>query len=160
MIIPIDYPEPEARLDLWGGTSGVFNGLDPFNRIVDQRWQNSTGSTPTDIDRYQYGYDRDSNRTSKANVVGTPIVTGGLDELYAYDRVKRLNLMQRGTLSPSRQAIGGALVVNQLARWVVSGNSQSHTVKLVDASTGTQKGGDSERGTPHLKKLECPSSTN
>src|ERR1700722_11085797 len=40
-------------------------------------------------------------------------------------------------------AIGGALVVNQLARWVVSGNSGTHTVKLVDASTGTDLPGGS-----------------
>src|SRR5271154_4774751 len=107
MIIRIDYPQPSARLDLWGGTSGVFNGLDLFNRVVDQRWQNSTSSTPTDIDRYQYGYDRNSNRTWKANVVGTPVVSGGLDEYYAYDRVNRLNEMQRGTLNGSKTGIGG-----------------------------------------------------
>jgi len=61
--------------DLMGGTSGVFAGLDQFGRITDQRWQNSITGTPTDIDRYQYGYDRDSNRLWKANVVG-PWITG------------------------------------------------------------------------------------
>jgi hypothetical protein len=42
-----------VRLDLWGGTSGQFNGLDQFNRITDQRWQNGASSAPADIDRYQ-----------------------------------------------------------------------------------------------------------
>jgi RHS repeat-associated protein len=113
MIIRIDYPEPSVRLDLWGGASGTFAGIDRFNRVTDQRWQNDTSSTPTDIDRYQYGYDRDSNRTWKANVVGTPAVSGGLDELYAYDRVNRLNQMQRGTLNSTRTAITGTPTIEQ-----------------------------------------------
>jgi len=71
MIIRIDYPQPAARLDLWGGTSGVFNGLDRFNRIVDQRWQNNTSGTPADIDRYQYGCLPSANdNTSSANEAG------------------------------------------------------------------------------------------
>jgi len=107
MIIRIDYPQPAVRLDLWGGTGGTFAGLDRFNRVVDQRWQNNTSGTPADIDRYQYGYDRDSNRQYKANVVGTPAVAGGLDEYYAYDRVNRLNEMQRGTLNGTRTGISG-----------------------------------------------------
>jgi len=107
MIIRIDYPQVAVRLDLWGGTSGTFAGLDQFNRVIDQRWQNNTSGTPADIDRYQYGYDRDSNRMWKANVVGTPIVTGGLDEYYTYDRVNRLNQMQRGTLNSTKTGITG-----------------------------------------------------
>jgi hypothetical protein len=75
-VVRITYPQANVWLDLWGGTSGVFNGLDLFSRVIDQRWQNSITGTPADIDRYQYGYDQDSNRLYKANVVGTPIVTG------------------------------------------------------------------------------------
>ena len=33
MIIRIDYPEAAVRLDLWGGTSGAFAGLDRFNLV-------------------------------------------------------------------------------------------------------------------------------
>jgi RHS repeat-associated protein len=106
-VVRIEYPEPEIWLDLWGGTSGTFNGLDLFNRITDQRWQNTIAGTPTDIDRYQYGYDQNSNRLYKANVVGTPIVTGGLDEFYAYDHLKRLIDMQRGTLNSGKTGIAG-----------------------------------------------------
>jgi RHS repeat-associated protein len=53
----------------------------------------------SDLDRYQYGYDQNSNRLWKANVVGTPIVSGGLDERYSYNDINRLTQMQRGTLS-------------------------------------------------------------
>ncbi|QOV87556.1 RHS repeat-associated core domain-containing protein [Humisphaera borealis] len=96
MIIRIDYPQPDARLDLWGGVSGTFAGLDRFNRIIDQRWQNAVGTTPADIDRYKYGYDRDSNRTWKQNTVGST-----LDEYYTYDQLNRLATMDRGTLTGS-----------------------------------------------------------
>jgi hypothetical protein len=51
MIIRIDYAEPSVRLDLFGGTSGTFAGTDRFGRVIDQRWQNDTASTPTDIER-------------------------------------------------------------------------------------------------------------
>jgi RHS repeat-associated protein len=102
-----------VRLDLWGGTSGTFNGLDQFNRVTDQRWQNGTGGTPADIDRYQYGYDLNSNRLYKANVVGTPIVTGGLDEFYTYDHLNRLTDMQRGTLNGTNTGITGTPTVEQ-----------------------------------------------
>jgi RHS repeat-associated protein len=52
----------------------------------------------SDLDRYQYGYDQNSNRLWKANVVGTATV-GNLDEGYSYDNLNRLTQMQRGTLS-------------------------------------------------------------
>jgi hypothetical protein len=71
-VIRTTYPQPSVWLDLWGGTTGTFIGLDQFNRVIDQRWQNETTNTPADIDRYQYGYDPNSNRLYKANVVGTP----------------------------------------------------------------------------------------
>jgi len=106
-VVRITYPQANVWLDLWGGTSGVFNGLDLFSRVIDQRWQNSITGTPADIDRYQYGYDQDSNRLYKANVVGTPIVTGGLDEFYTYDHLNRLTEMQRGTLNSTKTGITG-----------------------------------------------------
>ena len=73
-VIRITYAEPSVWLDLWGGTSGTFNGLDLFNRIIDQLWQNSSS---TALDQYKYGYDLNSNRQWKQNVVGT-----ALDEYY------------------------------------------------------------------------------
>lgn len=107
IVVRITYPQPSVWLDLWGGTSGTFNGIDLFDRIIDQRWQNGVTGTPTDIDRYQYGYDLDSNRIYKANVVGTPIVTGGLDEYYTYDHLNRLTEMKRGTLNSGKTGITG-----------------------------------------------------
>src|SRR5262249_12421308 len=52
-----------------GDAGDQYTGLDRFGRIVDQRWINTTSSTATD--RFQYSYDRDSNRLTKANLVNS-----------------------------------------------------------------------------------------
>jgi len=62
-IVRIDYPTPQARLDLWGGTTGTSAGLDRFGRTIDQRWYDYGGSA--DRDRYAYGYDRDSSHLQR-----------------------------------------------------------------------------------------------
>jgi len=61
----------------------------------------------SDLDRYQYGYDQNSNRLWKANVVGTAAVTAGLDEFYTYDSLNRLTAMQRGALNSGKTGITG-----------------------------------------------------
>jgi len=49
-----------------GDAGDQYTGLDRFGRIVDQRWINGSN---TDVDRYQFGYDRDGNRLYKDNKV-------------------------------------------------------------------------------------------
>jgi len=49
-----------------GDAGDQYTGLDRFGRVVDQRWINGSS---TDVDRYQYGYDRDGNRLYKDNKV-------------------------------------------------------------------------------------------
>jgi hypothetical protein len=90
-VVRLDYTQPQVRLDLWGGGSG-YAGMDDFGRIKDQRWVNY--NTSTDLDRFQYAYDRNSSRISRDNTL-----TAGLDELYAYDSLDRLTAMDRGTIS-------------------------------------------------------------
>jgi len=99
-VIRVDYSQPQVRLDLWGGTSGTFNGLDLFNNVIDQRWLSY--STSADLDRYQYGYDQDSNCSWRANTVGS-----SLDEFYTYDHLNRLSQMQRGTLNSTKTGLTG-----------------------------------------------------
>jgi hypothetical protein len=48
-----------------GDAGDPYIGLDRFDRIVDHRWV--TTSTGVATDRFQYGYDRDSNRTYRDN---------------------------------------------------------------------------------------------
>jgi len=64
-------------------------GLDRFGRVIDQRWLNSSDVS---VDRYQYTYDRNANRTSKVNVLN-----GSFTEVCAYDGLNRLVDVQRGS---------------------------------------------------------------
>ena len=128
-VIRITYPEPGIWLDLWGGTSGTFAGIDLFGRIIDQGWQNNVTGTPADIDRYKYGYDQNSNRLWKANVVGTAAVTAGLDEFCTYDPLNRLTEMQRGVLNGTNTGITGTPSVEQDWTLDPTGNWSNFTTK-------------------------------
>jgi YD repeat-containing protein len=60
-----------------------YTGLDRFGRVVDQRWWRAADGS--NVDRYQYRYDRDSNRTARTNVVHT-----AFNETYSYDGLNQL----------------------------------------------------------------------
>lgn len=68
-------------------SSGNITGLDDFGRVVDQKW---VDSSDTAIDEYTYTYDRDGNRTSKANSLNSD-----LSETYSYDDLSRLTGVTR-----------------------------------------------------------------
>ncbi len=99
-IVLEDYPEPEVRLDYDSGTPGDYAGFDRFGRVIDHRWYAYAAST--DRDRYNYGYDRASNRLYRENTLTT-----GRDELYGYDQVNRLIGFQRGELNANKDGIIG-----------------------------------------------------
>jgi len=61
-----------------GDAGDKYTGLDRFGRVVDQRWT-SSDAVSSPLDRFQYGYDRDSNRLYRKNPVP---LAGGFDELY------------------------------------------------------------------------------
>ena len=69
-------------------------------RVTQQLWRDYGASA--DRDRYAYGYDRNSSRTWKENVV-----VSEKDELYAYDNLNRLTSSQRGTLNANKDEITG-----------------------------------------------------
>ncbi len=81
-------------------------GLDRFGRVIDQNWVGSTSSpqaTPVSTDRFQYGYDANSNVLYKNNLVNQ-----NASELYhangsvnGYDPLNRLTSFTRGVLSNS-----------------------------------------------------------
>src|SRR5439155_13392496 len=96
------HPQPGVNLTYIGTGTGdagdQYLGLDRFGRVVDQRWKNGSG---TDLDRYQYGYDRNDNLLFKKN-----LVDGTLSELYhangassGYDPLNQVSEFRRGTLS-------------------------------------------------------------
>jgi RHS repeat-associated protein len=86
-----------------GDAGDQYTGLDRFGRVVDQRWINTGTNTATD--RFQYGYDRDSNALYRNNLVNT-----AFGELYhasgagnGYDGLNQLSGFLRGVLSASQQ---------------------------------------------------------
>lgn len=81
-----------------GDAGDQYKGLDRFGRVIDQRWVTSGG---TDVDRFKYGYDRDSNVLYKQNTLSS-----SNSELYhangaggGYDLLSRIIDFRRGTLS-------------------------------------------------------------
>ena len=102
-VVEVGYDEPDTKLDLWGGTVGTYQGLDRFGRTVDQRWINHS-SSPVDVVRLQYGYDRNSNPLYRRDEVARA-ASKPLDELFTLDGLNRLNDYQRGLLNANNNAI-------------------------------------------------------
>jgi len=100
-VVKATHPAVTNGLDLTykGASSGAYDGLDRFGRVVDQKWQDNAG-TPVVKDRFKYGYDRASNRTWRENSLthGNQNLPA-LDEFYTYDGLQRLTNMDRGTLT-------------------------------------------------------------
>ena len=108
----IDDPQPAIELtyvkqsgESNGDAGDQYIGLDRFGRVVDQRWINTSTSTATD--RFQYGYDQDSNVLYKNNLVNS-----SFSELYhangssnGYDNLNQLVAFARGTLNGSNDTI-------------------------------------------------------
>jgi RHS repeat-associated protein len=112
-LVQKSFPGPGITMDLWGGTSGSYAGLDNFGRVIDQKWTGPGGSGAGD--EFQYGYDRDNNALYKNNL-GPSL--SALSELYhssaglntaAYDGLNRLVSFERGTLSATNTSNGGGL---------------------------------------------------
>jgi len=96
-------PQPQIAWSLING-AGIdpYTGLDPFNRVVDNRWFST--ATSADLDRIQHGYDRAGNRLWRKNTVAEAAGVF-LDELYAYDGVYRLGRLDRGQLNGTNTGI-------------------------------------------------------
>lgn len=91
-VVEVDYTQPNVQYDLIGASA--YAGLDRFNRIIDSKWKKSS----TDLDRIEYGYDRDSNRTYREVPTDT---SNRFDELYSHDGMHRLDDLKRGQLNGS-----------------------------------------------------------
>ena len=89
------YPMPSSvnvQSVLASGSS--YTGLDQFGRIVNLPW---TKTSPGDLAQLAYGYDQNSNRTYRQDLkAGT---SKQQDEIYAYDRLQRLDSFRRGALT-------------------------------------------------------------
>jgi RHS repeat-associated protein len=87
---------------------GIYTGLDRFGRVLDQNYLN-TGTAGGSTDRFQYGYDANSNVMFRKN-----LVSAANSELYhsngtnGYDSLNRLTNFQRGTLATGNTSISGS----------------------------------------------------
>lgn len=93
------YPEPGVSLtyvaqsgetQLYGDP---YNGLDWFDRIADQRWIKGSA----DLERVTYGYNENSLREWRRNLVATS--ADKQDESYAYDGLFQIKDRDRGVLT-------------------------------------------------------------
>ena len=121
-VVQVSSPQPGIQYTLIGIQGGndpitgdIYRGLDTFGRIKDLIWvpfggpssssSSSGGSDPgTNLVRIQHIYDRMSNRRSRRDLVAESYGVG-LDELYEYDLINRLNDLKRGTLNSGASAI-------------------------------------------------------
>jgi RHS repeat-associated protein len=116
--------DPNSNMD--GGDQ--YTGVDRFGRVIDQNWYNTSTSASTD--RFQYGYDRDSNVLWRNNLVNT-----AFGELYAYDNLNELTSFQRGTLNSTHTGLVGAASHSQSWAPDALGN---FTSVVTDGSTQTR----------------------
>jgi RHS repeat-associated protein len=114
-VVRRNRPEPGTELTyidtVTGDAGDQYVGLDRFDRIVDQRWNDTSGN-----DRFKYGYDENGNVLYRDNVI-TDSLSGAsdLDELYhadgsgnGYDKLDRLTEFQRGKLNGGNDTVSTA----------------------------------------------------
>ncbi len=116
------HPEPGVDLsyvklaaESAGDAGDQYTGLDRFDRVVDQRHR-ATG-TGAAVDRFQYGYDRDSNRLYRDN-----LALPALGEVYSYDGLNQVTGYQRGTLDAAKTGVTGTPARTQGYAYDAAGN--------------------------------------
>jgi RHS repeat-associated protein len=125
-IVKIAHPAVTGGLNLDLGTgTGNPAGWDDFGRIDDQKWQNDAASIK---DRYQYGYDRTSNRTFRDNLTAS-----AKDHFYPYDGLDRVTTAKQGDLNAGRTDITGTPAFQET--WTLE--SLGNWRQLVQTTSGT-----------------------
>jgi RHS repeat-associated protein len=102
------YNQPVIeRSIVTGSGSNPYAALDRFGRLIDLKWIKDSKSGKVDIVRFEYGYDRVSNRLFERNTVlaGSPAVNPGVDSLFGYDQLNRLTQCETGVLNTGGTAI-------------------------------------------------------
>ncbi len=109
-IIRRGHPQPGIDLtylkqgaETSGDSGDQYTGFDRFGRIIDQRWRKTSDGSHTD--RFQYGYDRSSQKLFKNNLVSSVkselYHANGVALQNSYDPLDRMTSFSRGTLSAS-----------------------------------------------------------
>lgn len=123
-VVQRSHPQSAVDLTYIGvGTADAgdkYVGLDRFGRVVDQRWK----SSGPDVDHFGYGYDRDSNRTYRENLLSSP-AGGDKSELYTYDGLNQLRTFGRGTLNGTKDGFTAGPAHSQEWTHDAAGNFKS-----------------------------------
>ncbi len=114
--IDLTYVKQSGESD--GSAGDKYIGFDAFGRVTDQRWRASS----SDIERFGYGFDRDSNRLYRENLVSST-----RSELYAYDNLNQLTTFSRGTLNGTKTGLTGSASRSQAWDFDAIGNFDSQT---------------------------------
>jgi len=129
--VKITSPEPGIELtyiktaDEPDGDAGdPYTGYDRFRRSVDLHWQ-TTAESPVTLDRTQWGYDRNNNRTWRENLVAP----SGQDEHYGYDSLSQVTDAARGNLNINRTGIGGIPTDEESFAYDPMGNWERYTIR-------------------------------
>ena len=113
-----------------GDAGDQYTGLDCFGRVYDQRWL--VTSSGTAVDRFQYGFDRNSNRVFRDNLVAS----SGQDEYYSYDNLNQLSVLKRGDLNAGRTDISGTPVWQENFTFDPTGNWHGSSGGYVTRTSG------------------------
>jgi len=99
-IVQVAHPNVDGglTLDYTGPGYGNYPGFDRLGRVAYQSWVTDGG---TYVDRWFYGYDRDSNRLWRADRTDlySTFAPSDRDEAYEYDGLNRLVKAQRGWIA-------------------------------------------------------------
>jgi RHS repeat-associated protein len=124
-VVKIAHPQVTGGLNLdYGTATGNPGGWDDLGRIKDQKWQ-SDGTVIKD--RYQYGYDRTSNRLFRDNLTAT-----GKDHFYVHNGLDQLTSSKQGDLNAGRTEIAGTPAFQE--SWLLE--SHGNWKQLVQATFG------------------------
>jgi RHS repeat-associated protein len=152
-VIKEDYSVPRVKLDYAGSTAGTYPGLDQFDRVVDQKWTNSSGT----IDEEKEGYNAQGNVAYKQNATldaysaaNPSLGLKALDQVFGYIGLGELNSLAQGQIATS----SGNVTVDSLGdASLVSGtenfsqgftlDSAGNNTQVTTTGTQTGTGGDS-----------------
>ena len=109
--VDLTYIQQSGDANAVNDAGDIYTGLDRFGRVSDQNYLNTnSGTSLTSTDRFQYGYDANSNIMYKSN-----LVSSSNSELYhangtnaGYDSLNRLTDFRRGTLSAGNSTVSSA----------------------------------------------------
>ena len=99
-----------------------------------RQWRPCRDSVRRAKDRFGYGYERDSNRLYKENLLDST-----RSELYAYDSLNQLSSMQRGSLNGTKTGLTGSASRSQSWSPDAVGNFNSQTTDGTAQTRGHNK---------------------